>query len=246
MLASDIILRIRDTLSDPNGTRWSDARLLRSINAAQRDIAIKANLIKNKGLLDLSANRTLYDLPNDCMFITRVLFNNDVLPLVSHEEMDSIDSNWETVTGDIITHIIYDKNNMGQLKVYPVPTVSIPSNGILTVVANNTNFSSAFGIITAINNPVDIYLDGGLVVYYIAKPTEILLVTDDITINDIWDSAIKYYVCGHLLRDDMDTQNRAFGNEELQLYSIELKSAVGNSSQNYTKSTQHKTDYRRL
>ena len=35
----EILVRVRDTLSDPNKERWSDERLLRLMDEAQKDVA---------------------------------------------------------------------------------------------------------------------------------------------------------------------------------------------------------------
>ena len=45
---SSIIIRTRDTLADPEGDRWSDERLLRLIDEAQKDICRRAKLLRTK------------------------------------------------------------------------------------------------------------------------------------------------------------------------------------------------------
>jgi hypothetical protein len=246
MLVSELILDIRDTLADPNGDRWDDPRIIRGINSAQNDICLKANILRNKTFIDVVANKALYNLPDDVMFITRVLNLGEVLPLKSHEEMDDFKDMWEIETSDEITHIVYDKSNMAQIKVYPVPVSDVPAFGTITSGGLDTNFNSAYGIITALQGPLDIYTGTGLVVYYLKKPVQVTEITDSLEINDTWKKAIKHYVSGMLLRDDRDTQNRAFGNEELQLYLVELDEASKAVSRDYTKTTQYNTTYRRF
>jgi len=344
-MVSDLLVRIRDTLSDPNGDRWSDARLIRLINQAQRDLTFKARLLRTKYEVPLFNNQAVYDLPDDVLFITRALYNDKNIEFKSHEEMDAYDETWEVATTDNdIKFIVYDKINRGQFKLYPIPnnlsastyifendgyleetfynmddfgvltnvdstgdiiedtfgivadvdltvyscdsieTIDMPLNNDFGIAGSIVDENRYFGVsdpsLGMVNSITDFTADldyglvgyikdegitktiatpndygvtvdildtaGALIIYYIRKPVDIVDITDSLDIDDIWETAIKYYVCGHALRDDMDTQNRQFGAEELQLYSIELKEAMENSSRDFTKSTQYKTKYRRL
>ena len=83
------------------------------------------------------------------------------------------------------------------------------------------NFSSTEGTITNVTET-----DTKLTVYYIKKPNTITSVDDELEIDDTFDAALKYYIVGKALRDDMDTMNRTIGNEELQFYIRELEEAI--------------------
>lgn len=92
------------------------------------------------------------------------------------------------------------------------------------------NFNSDFGILTSwtVSNSL-------LTIYYLKKPNTITDVTDELEIDDIFDNAIKYYVTGKALRDDMDTQNRIVGNEELNFYTRELQEAITDDFLDFTR-----------
>jgi hypothetical protein len=104
------------------------------------------------------------------------------------------------------------------------------------------NFNSDYGVLTGWTVG-----GGNLKVYYLKKPTTISSITDTLEIDDIFDSALKYYVTGKALRDDMDTQNRTVGNEELMFYERELQEAIKDDFMDFTRSgsKQYTTNYRK-
>jgi len=242
---SKLLIDIRDTLNDPDGDRWNDLRLIRGINNAMSDINIKASILRSQLSFNILGGEHTYKLDDTVQTITRAVYNNISIDFKTHEEMDSLASTWEQDTADDrIDYIIYDKLNRGQIRLYPIPESDIsgvsPDLGVTTDIVNTT-FNSPFGVLTDI---VDI--KSSIVIYYIKKPTEVTTIDDDIILDNTWDKAIKYHVCGHALRDDKDTQNRSFGIEELQLYSAELMEARENSSKDFTEARQYESDYRRF
>lgn len=64
-------------------------------------------------------------------------------------------------------------------------------------------------------------------------PTPVDLVSSDLQLPIMADSALMYYVTGRALRDDLDLQNRTIGNEQLSLYEAELKKLLSNRINNY-------------
>jgi hypothetical protein len=80
--------------------------------------------------------------------------------------------------------------------------------------------------------------------YYQAVPTKVSKITDSLEIPKVFDKALKHYTIGMALRDDQDTQSRATGNEELQLYTIELSKAMRLSGVNFSKNSSRTTQYR--
>jgi hypothetical protein len=241
--ASAIITKVRDTVNDPDGDRWSDARIIRSINDAMKSINLEANILRSKYSFDLVANTHTYQLPGEVQKISRCVYNNEAVAFKSHQEMDAMYSTWEEDTkSDEVTYVIYDKLNQGQIRIYPIPESNISGvSSLYGVVAGATGFTlnSVYGVVTGINETQE-----GIIVYYIKKPTPIVNAGDELELNDIWDKAIKHYVCSELLRDDKDTQSRAFGNEELELYINEVRSARDYSSADFTASNQYETSYR--
>lgn len=242
---SKVIEKIRDTLNDPNGDRWDDARLMRAINDAMMAINLRAKILRYKSTFDISANTHTYQLSDTIQTITRCTYKGIPVKFQSHEQMDNKSTTWETDTAsdDEITYIIYDKLNKAQVRLYPIPSSSIdgvtPAYGVVTEIDGFT-FNSVYGVVTSLEELLET-----IVMYYIKKPTEVTTIDDELPFDSSWDNAIKYYVCGHTLRDDKDTQNRAMGNEELQLYTDELKEAKDSSAEDSTTANQYETNYRR-
>jgi len=252
---SDIMVKVRDTLADDDGDRWDNNRLLRLIDEAQKDICRQAKLLRTKVDVDIFANQAIIDLPEDLLLLDRVLHQGDIVPLVSHLEMDRRSDNWEADTGNKITEIIYDKQSRHSIKVYPILEVvdvdvyDINSEyGAITDISGLTNdseygiltsltqggiietFNSVYGVTTDISESSEF-----LTCYYLKKPITITDINQDIEIDDVFDNAIKYYVTGKALRDDMDTQNRVVGNEELKFYERELIEAIKDDVMDFTR-----------
>ena len=266
-MVSELLVRIRDTLADPLGDRWSDDRLLRLIDQGQKDLMVKTKGLRARTVIGVVAGREDYSLPDDVMLITRVTYNDKNIPLRTREQMDRIDSDWETKTGDVLEYIVYNKNNYNQVRVYPIltgagtdaTTFSFDSDygsitaidgygaendyGLSTQVYNSdysaTEVDSEYGVIVGMTEAE------GFIVYYVKKPNKVLLASSELDINEFWHTALKYYVCGHALRDDMDTQNRQFGIEELALYELELGELQGHSSEDYAQTAEYSSNYRR-
>lgn len=64
-------------------------------------------------------------------------------------------------------------------------------------------------------------------------PIKVDLEKSDLQIPIVFDTALRYYVVAMALRDDMDTQNRATGNEHLQLYLTEIKTLQADINSNF-------------
>lgn len=82
-------------------------------------------------------------------------------------------------------------------------------------------------------------------VYYIRKPALVYHTGSVLEVDETWDQALQHYVAGRALRDDIDTQNRQSGGEELQLYAQQLNLATRQSSENFAMKTYVETSYNR-
>ena len=83
-----------------------------------------------------------------------------------------------------------------------------------------------------------------LTVIYNRMPKKVVDLNSKLDIH-FAEQAIKFYVCGMLLRDDKDSNSRALGNEELQFYSTELKQLKKERSLNFYDGTNYNLAYRR-
>lgn len=329
----NIFLKVRDTLADQEGTRWSTPRLLRLLNEAQNDIVIRAKVLRDKVTLPVYTNQSMYTLPDNVFLLDRALLNNSKLEFIDHTKLDIQQGDWETEEG-ITTHLVFDKMNRRQIKLYPIPKeltqnkylvsadkykdniyYEVDTYGILTtpvtgdiltsvygivsdvdfidyvlttlpctcdgiqvfdseltsdygeldsvttvlkeLVAQDPNYGivtsisgyspdNNYGIVTGLNDEFTMYsiygvttsiynVEDYLTVYFCKKPDTIDSIYDDLEIDSMFDSAIKYYITGKALRDDMDTQNRTVGSEELAFYDRELKEIISNDSLDFTR-----------
>lgn len=238
----EILIRARDTLSDPNAERWTDARLIRLADDAQKSIAVFAGLLRKKAEVNLVTSQTVYSLPTEAHRITRVTNEfNQAVPLVTHEYADKhFGFNWEQQVGSPVKAIIFDKLNGGQFKVYPVPAttavqqVGTPPNQVYGLTTSGAiqaqGVSSPFGIATGF----EVVSTTFLTIDYLANPTPLVLATDPLQFNEAFDRAMKFYITGMALRDDKDVQNRQIGNEELVLYQAELRQAISDGMMDAT------------
>jgi len=262
---TDILDRVRDSLADPDKTRWSDAQLLRVLSEAQRQFVIQTESLKVQYAVYFAPGVSEYSVPTDCLALIGV----SKLAVITHEALIALDANWEMTTG-IPTHVLVDKSNFSTFRVYPTPLGSASSltlqgasvYGVITAITNHTT-SGLFGVIGAIDatdvtHNVDPAVDGAYgfpvmvedaatdtVLTYIKNPTALTAVTDVLETPEIWDTTLKHYVTGTTLRDDRDTQNRVVGAEELQLYTAGVQRAkqlTGLETTGFR--TQYNTTYR--
>jgi len=247
MAVSEIIDAARDALADPDKERWTDDRLIRLLNYGVKDLVFRARLLTSVVYLELETGTTTYDLSSEFLKLERVQFKEQKLPFMSHAQMDAYAANWQDVVGeDVVEAIIYDKMDAGLLRIYPSLT-SISNSGVTQ--------NSLYGILVDVSitnipnfiNFEDIVTDTSyLSVYGITKPEKVTGLNDLRPIPEQWDETLVHYIVGHALRTDMDDQNRAFGNEELQLYEISVAEISAYRAANSTVSTNVTSEYRTL
>lgn len=151
---TEIILRVRDKLADPDKNRWSDSQLLRIMSDGQKDLARHSKLLKGTLEIHPQVGQTIYPLPDDLFLLVRATFNDLKIALTSHDQMDeqsrkesvsqnqynpherhtgygvsTIDSHrtikWDDVTSAEVERLIYDNRDLREIKVFPTPDDSI-------------------------------------------------------------------------------------------------------------------------
>lgn len=164
MSISSILSLVRDRLADPQEQRWSNDRLLRLLDSAQKDFARHTECFKGVVEIPLAVNQATCRLPADCWKITRAHYAHRDIPLYSYEYMDSIDSSWYVRTGAEIKNVVFDKRNENEVRFYPIMDESILANvytfenegavdyaggnlGVVTAIDDFT-FNSPFGVVT--------------------------------------------------------------------------------------------------
>lgn len=220
----EILNTARETLGDVRKTRYSDATLISFLNIGIKDFAKATKSYKKSIYMPLHSDVSTYDFRPYCYEIMRVEYNNRKVDSVTTEVLDSINVDWRLETGNEVQSIIYDKLPRGVLAIYP-RLESVPSA---------VTYTSDYGIVTDINvamveifeiptmEEIETNISNYLRVIAICKPEDIALDTTDIDLNTILDSshdlAMVYFISGWCLRNDNDAGNRAFGQEQTNLY----------------------------
>ena len=147
---ADIITRARDTLADPKKERWSDDRLLRLLDEAQKDFARQTSLLKGYANILLIPFTATYSLPEDCWRITRAHYAERHLRLVSHEAMDEFDPDWYTRQGSAIDALVFDQRNDSVIRCYPIPDDSSVAYSYTFEQSDTPEYAGAgrFGVVT--------------------------------------------------------------------------------------------------
>lgn len=269
----DILTRVRDSLSDPKKSRWSDQRLIRLIDEAQKNLVKEAQLLRAKTVVAVVALQNEYVLPSDAFLLTRVV-NQDGAPITvtSHDKMDNNEATpgytreWENDTGIDVTKVIFDKMNPRTFKVYPIPLESdggevfINSDYGIVAAVEGDIVTPDYGIIgTVSSNAIDtVEINSAygvvaemsstvteLTVYYRRLPVELTDEEDFLEVESVYDTAIKHYVVGMALFDDQDTQNTKVGLSVLKFYQNDLGTAVKTSKKDNKSNSYHESSYNR-
>lgn len=176
----------------------------------------------------------------------------------------SVCDDWQTYSALSPYAIIYDRLDQGIVRLYPIPNDDLFDNvfdfdqdlGTITAFDGaivdtdfggssfleeetfTSEYDSLFGEIVTITE-----LPPAVTIQYFALAPEITSVNDEIQISTMFDKALKYYITGNALRDDLDTQSRQMGAEELALYQGELAVAKSSSAKNFNSSADRQTTY---
>lgn len=241
----DILTRVRDTIGDLDKTRWSDSSLIRRLNEGQYDIGKKAELFKATTAIQLVKGQFNYTMPEDFIRLKDAMFAYEPLDVIpAHQMIRRYGKDWRLhTTTDRITALVTDRQDKRQVRVYPRPFIDNlydnyvfdPDTYGVTDTLTEYTFDAAYGTVGSIYDTELIDLNIGqfgiivealegkfLVIEYVRRPFKVTLIDEDPEVPDAFDTALVKYICGTALRDDIDAQNRAMGNEELILYQNEL------------------------
>lgn len=104
----------------------------------------------------------------------------------------------------------------------------------------NEIFDSVYGVVTGITESEVV-----VKIWYIKTPEALTTLADNLELPRMFDVALKHYVVGHALRDDLETQYREMGAESLNLYERELGIAKATNRTDGTRNaTNHSSTYR--
>lgn len=218
-----ILSKAREELGDTNNTRFTDSKLLEHLNDGIKDFILSTKSLKERLYVELASNVAMYDISKYALFVERVEYMNTKIDTLSFKELDSINAMWQYETGNVVKAITFEHQSKGSFRIYPR----------LNTVSNNIVSSSDYGIlvdfsldddIVGIPSIIDVEqnLQAYLVLYVIKKPNIITLTTPDeeLELDELYDKAFVHYIKAQCLRNDADSNNRQFGNEELSAYAM--------------------------
>lgn len=218
-----ILSKAREELGDTNNTRFTDSKLLEHLNDGIKDFILSTKSLKERLYVELASNVAMYDISKYALFVERVEYMNTKIDTLSFTELDSINAMWQYETGNVVKAITFEHQSKGAFRIYPR----------LNIVDNNIVSSSDYGIlvdfsldddIVGIPSIIDVEqnLQAYLVLYVIKKPNVITLTTPDeeLELDELYDKAFVHYIKAQCLRNDSDSNNRQFGNEELSAYAM--------------------------
>ena len=218
-----ILSKAREELGDANNTRFTDSKLLEHLNDGIKDFILSTKSLKERLYVELASNVAMYDISKYALFVERVEYMNTKIDTLSFKELDSINAMWQYETGNVVKAITFEHQSKGAFRIYPR----------LNTVDNNIVSSSDYGIlvdfsldddIVGIPSIIDVEqnLQAYLVLYVIKKPNVITLTTPDeeLELDELYDKAFVHYIKAQCLRNDSDSNNRQFGNEELSAYAM--------------------------
>ena len=218
-----ILSKAREELGDTNNTRFTNSKLLEHLNDGIKDFILSTKSLKERLYVELASNVAMYDISKYALFVERVEYMNTKIDTLSFKELDSINTMWQYETGNVVKAITFEHQSKGSFRIYPR----------LNTVSNNIVSSSDYGIlvdfsldddIVGIPSIIDVEqnLQAYLVLYVIKKPNIITLTTPDeeLELDELYDKAFVHYIKAQCLRNDSDSNNRQFGNEELSAYAM--------------------------
>ena len=218
-----ILSKAREELGDANNTRFTDSKLLEHLNDGIKDFILSTKSLKERLYVELASNVAIYDISKYALFVERVEYMNTKIDTLSFTELDSINTMWQYETGNVVKAITFEHQSKGAFRIYPR----------LNTVSNNIVSSSDYGIlvdfsldddIVGIPSIIDVEqnLQAYLVLYVIKKPNVITLTTpnEELELDELYDKAFVHYIKAQCLRNDSDSNNRQFGNEELSAYAM--------------------------
>jgi len=248
MLASEILTEARYILSDTSKERWSDARLISLLNDGLVDLTCKVRPRIEHAYVELLNGVSTYYVP-DVAEMLEIRHNDTPISFYSYEEMNQRYAKWEHETGQTPKAIVYNRRDIGEFRVYPIPE-ELSNNAI----ESNTPYGiiTEFDVLDTMVQPIIEGLQGDLdgtdgpdfvkVIYSVRLP-EVQIVDDEIDVDRTYKETLKHYIAGHAFRDNADTQNRAVGQEELQIYGISAREDAIKRSKDFTQNN-YNTSYR--
>ena len=244
MITGDVITAVRRRLGDARKERWSDEQLILYTAMCQSDICLFTNFYRLEGEIQLVDGVLVYDLPDDCIKLTRLEYNCAYFPIESRNEIDNHTAIFPCALKDNLAlhklEIVLDDN---------CTSLETALTGVYGVVANtdasDCELDQAHGVVTDVDcddcSVCETSLDK-LKLYYIGVPPLVINLNDGLLVPDMWLSAFIHYVGGMALQDDNDANNIQRGEMDLQKYQRMLVSIQKLTAKDFTSNVKSKLD----
>lgn len=255
---ANVIAKARVTLGDKSKDRYSDEEMVILVDEAQTDFCKQTKILKEFKEIQVIDGEAFVDLPEDCWMLTRASYNNKKFSLLTYADVDAIIRNdstphtnftisagWEGEVGEPKA-LIYDKNNLGRVRIYPIPDTALNEQtsdfGLLTdidALVNDGSSSSDYGASSSSSSSY-----GVLRIYYVKMPEEVTQLTDNLDMPKMFDVALKYYITGQSFLNDLDSGWQEKGLQQLRFYEREVEAAKKSEASNHARTGEFKTNYR--
>jgi len=165
VLVSEIATRIKDQFGDDQGGVITDARVMRWVNDAMRDIAVANNLFLVKATAAVVNGQAEYQVPSNILTLHSVKFQGRKLTGLSQTEADEFQADGSAVPTGIPTHFWLFGN---VLTLYPTPNLNDPNDLLVQYTRTPTE-------VTAVGNTPELpaQYHNRIVEYCIAQAAEL-------------------------------------------------------------------------
>lgn len=230
---TNIISNVRIDLGDTNIQRYTDDILIRHLNSAISEFVLATKCLRERIYIGLSVSAAVYDLrPYALEFLRTEYLGRNILAK-SYVELDTIDKDWQSTIGTEVKYVTFDHLSKGMIRVYP------RVEGAIDIVQQNSLYGGLIDITIGDDDyqipslaDIESNLEQYLVTYVVKKPKIVTIDTTDteFELHSVYDRALELYITAMCLRSDTDAINRAYGNEQLQLYTGYVESCKASES----------------
>ena len=246
MIVNDIIEAARRKLGDVRKERWSDEQLILEVALCQNDICSITGFYRKDALIPLLKGQTIYDLPTDCLTLTRAEYQEKLIPIQTRNDIDSGKAIFPCILKDNLQH------NKLEIVIDGYDIASYAVSGMYGLVAQvagadcDLSLQDEYGVVADVSETS--VVEEAIHIYYRAVPKMVTSLTDVLVLPDYYFSAFLHYVVGSALQYDNDANNINRGELELQKYNRVLTQIYKSVSKDFTSNMKGKldTDYRRV
>lgn len=218
---TNILSNVRVDLGDTSADRYTDDILIRHLNTAINEFILATKCLRATIYMGLSTSASIYDLRPYVLEFIRIEYLDKNIEAKSYDELDKIDPDWQSAIGTEVKYITFDHLSKGYIRVYP------KVSGAIDIINQNSLYGGLIDItlgdedyqIPSLSD-VEENLEKYLVCRVVQKhPTVTINTVDaDFKIDSVYDQALEAYVMFKCLKSDTDANNRAYANEQLQIY----------------------------